>query len=532
MSAQAAALCCIPALLVGCTSDPRQLAWTFRFEDPTQAPSARVIEATILTGDCEGDEVVYQSIFPVDGAGTAPGVLGPGPYGLSVRARNDGCAWFVSGCVEVTLPLATSDPVEVLLRSDAGGAACLPTECNDGVCSADDAGPPDTGPVDAPVDAPTDTTVTDSTVADTGPPDTGAPPCVPDGTFARLRTYGAGMGPTALATGDFDDDGIIDLAVGNENSNDVSVLLGMSAGTGTFRTATSYVAGGAPHGVLAGTFDPGADLDLAVALRGDHEVAVLLGGPGGTFGAPTDRFAGANAASLASGDFDSDGVVDLAAGNLEGSSVAVLLGMGDGTFPDRTTHAVGAGTRAVVAVDLDGDGILDLATANEYANNVSVLLGTGSGGRGDGGFAAAVSYAAGSNPFGIAFGDFDGDGALDLAAANQGAGTVSVLRGRGDGTFMAATTETVGAQPHSVSSGDFDGDGLTDLVTANSGASTLSVLIASGGGGFATAVSVTVGTSPHAVLATDVDGDGVLDLVSANFGSANASVLIGQAVCP
>jgi len=117
--------------------------------------------------------------------------------------------------------------------------------------------------------------------------------------------------------------------------------------------------------------------------------------------------------------------------------------------------AFGAGTNPDSAAvgDFNGDGKMDLAVANEGSDNVSILLGNG-----DGTFQAAVNYGAGTDPDSVAVGDFRGDGKLDLVVANYYSNNVSVLLGNGDGTFQAAVNYGVSA-PTSVAVGDFNGDG-------------------------------------------------------------------------
>src|SRR5512139_340998 len=120
---------------------------------------------------------------------------------------------------------------------------------------------------------------------------------------------------------------------------------------------------------------------------------------------------------------------------------------------------VGIGPLSVAAGDLNGDGTLDLAVANGGSNTVSVLLGTGTGS-----FAATTNFAVGTNPQSVAVGDFNGDRKLDLAVANASSDTVSILLGTGIGSFGAATDfKSGGTSPASVAVGDFNGDGTLDL---------------------------------------------------------------------
>ena len=131
-------------------------------------------------------------------------------------------------------------------------------------------------------------------------------------------------------------------------------------------------------------------------------------------------------------------------------------------FETAHSYAVGILPESVAVGDFNGDGKLDLAVANQGSGTVSILLGNG-----DGTFQTAKSYAVGSNPDSVAVGDFTGDGTLDLAVTNAGSNTVSVLLGKGDGTFLAATSYATGSVPVSVAVGDFTGDGKLDLAVAD-----------------------------------------------------------------
>ncbi len=151
-----------------------------------------------------------------------------------------------------------------------------------------------------------------------------------DVSFIARRDFAAGNSPQSVAVGDFNGDGVQDLAVANFGSNNVSVLLGN--GDGTFRAAVNYGAGSGPVSVAVGDFNGDRALDLAVANFGSNNVSVLLGNGDGTFRTAVNFGAGVAPRSVAMGDFNGDGVQDLAVANSgllpDPGNVSVLLGMG------------------------------------------------------------------------------------------------------------------------------------------------------------------------------------------------------------
>jgi hypothetical protein len=268
------------------------------------------------------------------------------------------------------------------------------------------------------------------------------------------------------------------------------VLLGN--GEGTFKPAVNYPVGDFPAFVAVGDFDGDGILDLAVASAGlkanfQGTVSVLLGKGDGTFQPPHNYAAGIYTLSVAIGDFNGDGIPDLVVSNtggngnnFHGGSVGVLLGKGDGTFQDAVHYAVGISALSVTLGDFNGDGILDLAVPNLLTNEVSVLLGTG-----DGTFQVAAHYAVGPLTwYGgagaqrcVAVRDFNGDGIPDLAVSFFGG--VRVLLGNGDGTFQTTAISYV-AGPDAVAVGDFNGDGLPDLAVCIAGLNKVSILLNDG----------------------------------------------------
>jgi hypothetical protein len=129
-------------------------------------------------------------------------------------------------------------------------------------------------------------------------------------------------------------------------------------------------------------------------------------------------------------------------------------------------------------------------------------------------FSAPISYAAATNPYAAVTADFNRDGRLDLAVANNGSNTISILLGNGDGSFQPAQNYATGAGPVSVAVGDFNGDGKLDLATANPGGGDVSVLLGNGDGSFGAPASIPLsdGLAPQSVAVGDFNADGKLDL--------------------
>jgi hypothetical protein len=178
---------------------------------------------------------------------------------------------------------------------------------------------------------------------------------------------------------------------------------------------------------------------------------------------------------------------------------------------------------AVAAADLNGDGANDLAVANNLSNNVAVIAGNGAGGLG-----APVTYATGTAPAAVAVGDLNGDSLPDIAVANRLSANVSVLLGTGAGAFAPAAAYTAGNQPHSLAIDDLNGDGRNDIVVANRVSDDVSILLGNGDGTFAATFSLPAGDGPHSIALGDLDNDGDADAAVALFDGDRMSILLGD----
>ena len=333
--------------------------------------------------------------------------------------------------------------------------------------------------------------------------------------------FSAGTQPHSVISADFNADGKADLAVANNGSNDVSILL--ATGAGSFAPAVNFVAGIKPISLVSADFNADGKADLAVANFGSNNISVLLGAGVGSFTTAINLAVVLNPLSITSADFNADGKADLATSNGSSNDVSILLGNGTGSFAPAVNFGAGTNPFSVTNADFNADGKPDLATANFGSNDVSVLIATGTGS-----FIAAVNFTTGTNPASVISADFNADGKSDLAVVNNGADSISVLLGNGAGSFSPAVDFAVGTTPWSVTSADFNTDGKADLAVVNGNSNNVSILLGNGVGSFGSAITFAAGNGPHSITSTDFNADGKADLAVANGNSNDVSILLNS----
>jgi len=354
-----------------------------------------------------------------------------------------------------------------------------------------------------------------------------------DGSFGRALAYPVGSYPTSAAAGDLDGDGIPDLAVANSNSGTVSLLAGR--GDGTFAAATS-VAAAYPLTVAIQDLNHDGVQDLIVGGAG---VSVFLGSGGMTYGPVRTYAETVYFTSVAVGDLNGDGIPDLAATHpgryvgdrppqwIPGTVVYVFFGVGDGTFLAETTHAVGQTPYDLAIADVDGEGRNDLVVTNAWSSTISVLLADESGG-----FRSQAEYPTAGGATALALADFGGDGHVDVVVASQSTNQLSILQGRGDGTFGAPTVIGSFNSPQALSAADLDRDGHIDVVLSTEYGNGVTILRGTGSGAFAAGEVYGTGVGPRHVAVKDLNGDGHVDLAVPNAYAGTVSILRNRADAP
>lgn len=336
--------------------------------------------------------------------------------------------------------------------------------------------------------------------------------------------------PRDIAVGDCNGDGIEDLFIADEGSSEtaagaVTVLIG--EGNCSYRKGATLTAGSGTRAIATGDFNGDGELDLVASNTRSNSLSVFLGEGSCGFTVGDVVATGPAPHGVDVGDLDRDGNLDLVVAEMNADGVRVFLGDGAGSFTSATLTPTGTAPVHVAVVDLDGDGAVDVLASNNRSGDVAVLMGDGAGG-----FRSARRFVADAQPIAARAGDMDGDGRLDVVVASVvgSDGSVAVLRAGEGGRLQAVEDVAAASGPTAAAAGDIDNDGLPDLVVVHEGGTVLSYRARSAaeGGGFHDPARLVLGGRPLGVTLLDVDRDGWLDLVASDRDGARIAVALSN----
>ncbi len=322
--------------------------------------------------------------------------------------------------------------------------------------------------------------------------------------------------PTAVVTGDFNKDGLLDIAVLSANAQSLYILLQQANG---FIEEPIQILDSTTSTLNMAVADVNGDKLPDILIPSSAGIVMLLNTGGGHFAAPVLATT-SSSIFVAVADLNGDKKQDLvvSTGCCFGSSISVLLGDGHGGFdaPISQPSLANAQPRFAVA-DFNRDGKLDIAATDEYISGVSIAFGNGDGTFGP----FEATSLSGSTPYGLSVvaGDLNGDGAPDIVAV-AGNGNyygsltdVVTLINEGSGTFGVPTSYPVQQSVGAVLLGNFNSDAYPDvLVTSTNSESAISLLFNNGKGVFQDGILETTTYAPQYMVAGDFNGDGKLDL--------------------
>ncbi|CAF3673135.1 unnamed protein product [Adineta steineri] len=354
-----------------------------------------------------------------------------------------------------------------------------------------------------------------------------------NGTFSSQQTYSTGNQsyPQSIAIGDFNNDSRLDIAVVNCVGFNMGVFLGY--GNGTFADQVSYLVtiGFCPNDIAIGDVNNDDHLDIIITVVNSNTILIFFGYGNGTFvkGNTYSTGSGARPFSIVVGDVNNDSQLDIVVANDNGNNIVVFIGEGDGTFPAQRTYSTGdhSSPVSVVLSDINNDNIPDIVVADYSTNMIGVFLGSS--------YMNGIledTYSTGSSPHphGLALGDFNHDGQLDVVIANYDLSNVGVLLGHTNGTFPLQTVFSTGdlSFPTSVAVDDLNNDNELDIIVANSATENVGILYGYGNGSFTNLnmYSTGVGSIPQAVTTGDFNNDKKLDIAIVDSGTDRVVTLI------
>lgn len=293
------------------------------------------------------------------------------------------------------------------------------------------------------------------------------------------------------------------------------------SGDGTFGAKADYSTG-TSYGIATGDLNGDGYDDIVATKTTTNSARVLINDGDGTFAAVTNYGVNGVPYDVALGEFRFAGRKDIVVvgNNLK---MSVLLGNGDGTFAAKVDYNCN-GCYGVATGDFNGDGKDDIAVSRFAGDKMGIFINNGLGV-----FAAPiVEYASGVGPYDIAVGDFRNTGVKDIVTANYTDGSISVFLGVGDGTFGAKTDYAAGGHCWRVATGDTRGTGVIDIAATNNSDDDMSVFLGVGDGSFGAKTDYATGSGAYGIAFGDFRNTGKYDIVVDAYNDNKINVFLGD----
>ncbi len=308
---------------------------------------------------------------------------------------------------------------------------------------------------------------------------------------------------------DLNDDGRTDLAIVNEISRDYRIYLNNGNNYDTMFALYPVPSGSNPSPSEAADFNNDGKVDMVVGNAANNILSLFIATGGANFQAGIPYTAAQFVRGVAINDFDGDGFDDVVTANRGGSNIALFKNNGNGTFGNATLiNTIGNGETGVMMADANNDGILDAFIGCYNSNEIVLLLGDGNGN-----FTFSSRSSLGGPPWAIAVGDINGDGNVDVAACLSSANRIGVIFGNGSGGLGTVANYTSSGFPLAIDIGDVDGDNDLDLISSNYSGANFTVYANNGSGVFTNnPIVLPAVNSGSCITVHDRDNDGDLDL--------------------
>ncbi len=366
---------------------------------------------------------------------------------------------------------------------------------------------------------------------------------------SRIDIVSGVIGSRSIELADFDEDGKVDLSVIAASSDRLNQYRNTSTLTNftsvNFLNTTNNITGAQPWQHVVADFDNDGKLDMAVTNANSNTVSVFRNTSSLnniSNAVKVDFTTGTLPYGISAGDIDGDGFIDLVITNLSSNSISVLKNSStEGTinFAAKVDFTTLVQPISAVVTELDGDGKADIIVSCFGSNQLSIFRNVSSTGViNTNSLSTRSDISSGISPFSITSADIDGDGKNDIVVPNYSGNNISVLRNTStSGTILFATalTFTTQSAPSNVGFGDVDGDGKADLLVTNQSSNSISVFpnnSTSGTIALGTPVNIAHTGGPISLVLGDMNNDARPDLVVANNTGNSVSVLLNNTVAP